>query len=54
MHNIRTLRKRWSIHSILYRVILRNHSHVWGKDGKEMVHMPGGKFLFGDDRYEGN
>jgi len=54
MHNIRTLGKRWSIRSILHRVILPNHSRVWGKDGKEMVRVPGGKFLNGRDKQEIN
>ena len=54
MHNIQTLGKLWSIRSILYRVILRNLSHVWGKDGKEIVHVAGGKFLSGDGKQEIN
>jgi len=52
MHNIRISSGRWKIRRILHRVVLRNRSHVWGQDGKEMVHVPGGKFLYGADHQE--
>ena len=52
MHNIRIASRRWSVRNILHRVGLRNRSHTWGKDGKEMVHVPEGTFLYGDDKQE--
>jgi sulfatase modifying factor 1 len=52
MHNIRTETKRWGIRSLLHRGILRNRDQACGKDGKIMVRVPGGKFLYGEDQLE--
>ena len=52
MQNFRIVNKRWSVRNILNRVGSRNRSDVWGKDGKEMVHVSGGIFLYGDDNQE--
>lgn len=52
MHNFRIVNKRWSVRNILHREGSRNRSHAWGKDGKKMVHVPGGMFLYGDDNQE--
>jgi len=52
MHNIRIASRRWSIRRSLHWAILHNRSQVYWNDGKEMVCVPGGKFLYGDDKRE--
>ena len=54
MHNVRTLSAPRSMRGILRRIIRRNHFHICGTDEKEMVHVPGGIFIYGADNREIN